>query len=594
MQRSRTQVLYSYLPGSVFIHESGMVVRAHEIKGRQLGGALNEPMLLREIDAYLRAWPDEHRLALPLPATVDPSEFRIITPEILYWEIWPLVFECSRETCKRIHKFWGIRDVSGDAGRCRHCNSRLRQLRYYSAHDCGTVKELHIPPCSQHGYEHIYFEDTGSFRTSVFRCRECGGAVIRRTAQSPCSCGEFHDSTGRSMMRAYTVRDTRTYHGHRVDLINLQSSLFNQLQNHPARGEIAIASYLGLISNVGEALDEADRQRGGKVRISIADWVSEEERYRAMGLSDEEIADLRKIRGPVESGLAAIADVEPAVIKLGQARPLVERAMVFERSEVARITLSDAKDAASERGQQATGVAIEEASRQAERMGIEEVSITWNFPIASGAFGFTRGVSRQGEGKIRGFAQRDLYDSKTPIFAVATETEAVLVTVSAQRVLNWLAERGTYSATLPYNAVGARREILRLFAERDANPLPANEITTLVHSISHCLLRAFEDGQVGFAETSLAEWFVPETLTFALYASSLKSFTLGALWTLINNRTLQWLEIARQSAWRCENDPLCHQRRPRACERCLYLTFGCRSRNDNLSRAYLTEFWSNV
>jgi hypothetical protein len=162
------------------------------------------------------------------------------------------------------------------------------------------------------------------------------------------------------------------------------------------------------------------------------------------------------------------------------------------------------------------------------------------------------------------------------------------------QVLNWLAERGTYAATLPDNAVAARRIVLRLFAERDANPIPANEITTLVHSISHCLLRAFEDGQVGFAETSLAEWFVPETLTFAIYASSLKSFTLGALWTLINNRTLQWLEIARQSAWRCENDPLCHQRHPRACERCLYLTFGCRSRNDNLSRAYLTEFWSNA
>jgi hypothetical protein len=395
------------------------------------------------------------------------------------------------------------------------------------------------------------------------------------------------------MMRAYTVRDTRTYYGHRVDLINLQSSLFNQLQNHPARGDIAIASYLGLIPNIGEALDEADRQRGGKERLSSAAWAAEELRYRAMGLSDEEVADLQKVRGPVQSGLAAIAAVAPNVVELGQARPLVERAMVFERSEVARITLRDAKDAALERGQRTTGAAIEEAIKQAERMGLEEVSITWSFPIASGSFGFTRGVSGQGEGKIRGFAQRDLYDSKTPVFAVATETEAVLVTVSAHRVLKWLAERGSYAAALPSDAVGARREVLRLFAERDANPSPAHEITTLVHSISHCLLRAFEDGQVGFAETSLAEWFVPETLTFVIYASSLKSFTLGALWTLINNRTLQWLEIARQSAWRCENDPLCHQRHPRACERCLYLTFGCRSRNDNLSRAYLTEFWSN-
>jgi uncharacterized CHY-type Zn-finger protein len=594
MQRSRTQVLYSYLPESVFVHESGVVVRAHEIKGRQLAGALNEPMLLREIDAYLRAWPDDYRLALPLPGSVDASEFRVITPEVLYWEIWPLLFECSREDCKRIHKFRRIQDIAASGGRCGHCHGRLRQLRYYSAHECGATKEMYVPQCSEHGYDHIYFEDTGSFRTSVFRCRACGGAVIRRTAQSPCSCGEFHDATGRSMMRAYTVRDTRTYFAHRVDLINLQSTLFNQLQAHPARGEISIASYLGLITDIGEALGAADRHRGSGDRLSAADWAREEERYRTMGLTETEIDDLRKVRGPTDTGLAAVKGIDPAVIDLGRTRPMVERAMVFDRQEVARITLSDARDAAMDRGHEAAALAIDGARQQAQDMGIEDISVTWNFPIASGAFGYTRSVNGQGDGKIRGFAQRDLYEGKTPVFAVATETEAVLVTVSATRVLEWLAARGTYAAVPPDDPAEARGEILRLFAEREATPVPADEITTLIHSISHCLLRAFEDGQVGFAETSLAEWFVPETLTFALYASSLKSFTLGALWTLINNRTLQWLEIARESAWRCENDPLCHQRQPRACERCLYLTFGCKARNDNLSRAYLTEFWGHA
>jgi hypothetical protein len=35
---------------------------------------------------------------------------------------------------------------------------------------------------------------------------------------------------------------------------------------------------------------------------------------------------------------------------------------------------------------------------------------------------------------------------------------------------------------------------------------------------------------------------VPETLTFAIYANTLKDFTLGSLWTLLNDRSLSWLK----------------------------------------------------
>jgi hypothetical protein len=111
---------------------------------------------------------------------------------------------------------------------------------------------------------------------------------------------------------------------------------------------------------------------------------------------------------------------------------------------------------------------------------------------------------------------------------------------------------------------------------------------------SYSLLRVVEEGQIGLAEASLAEWLVLETLTFALFANSLKSYTLGALWIPLNNRTLQWLLTAWASAWRCENDPLCHQREPRVCERCLFVTFGCQMFNEQLNREFLTEFWHDA
>ena len=55
-------------------------------------------------------------------------------------------------------------------------------------------------------------------------------------------------------------------------------------------------------------------------------------------------------------------------------------------------------------------------------------------------------------------------------------------------------------------------QILRLFALEAANPRPAELVRTLLHTMSHTMLRALDDGQVGFSESSLAEWVVPETL----------------------------------------------------------------------------------
>ena len=50
-----------------------------------------------------------------------------------------------------------------------------------------------------------------------------------------------------------------------------------------------------------------------------------------------------------------------------------------------------------------------------------------------------------------------------------------------------------------------------------------------MHAMSHTMLRSLDDGQVGFSESSLAEWVVPETLTFALYVNNFKSVTMGSL-----------------------------------------------------------------
>ena len=148
-------------------------------------------------------------------------------------------------------------------------------------------------------------------------------------------------------------------------------------------------------------------------------------------------------------------------------------------------------------------------------MGISELAVTWEFPIAKVAFGYTREKHTPGEAAIRGFRHARQHDGKYPVFAVSSSTEALLVTLSANDVLAFLHHRGEI-ATAPDDEDAARRQLLEVFAAEEVQPAPAETIRLLIHTLSHLLLRGLDDGQIGFAEASLAEWLVPQTLTFAV------------------------------------------------------------------------------
>ncbi|UOY00283.1 hypothetical protein [Blastococcus sp. PRF04-17] len=270
-------------------------------------------------------------------------------------------------------------------------------------------------------------------------------------------------------------------------------------------------------------------------------------------------------------------------------RPVYERAAVFDRNEVRRITLTEQLDRARQAGRTLQADAMQAASDLAARMGIAELAVTWEFPIAKVAFGYTRERHQPGEGAIRGFRHQRQHDGKYPAYAVASSTEALLVTLSAREVLSFLHQRGELTAA-PATEDEARHQLLEIFADEGAHAAAAGTIRVLVHTLSHLLLRGLDDGQVGFAEASLAEWLVPETLTFAIYANTLKDFTLGSLWTLLNDRSLSWLNSVVDRTVHCENDPICYQRDPRSCERCAYLTFGCRLFNEALDRKVLYDY----
>lgn len=593
MQRSTTQVLYRYLPNAVFSHEDGFYAQVHHIGGSRVSD-INRLVLLGELAEEISRWrPDQ--VGIPDPRT-NPDEYVILKPEEVVWDVFPLTFECTNPTCGRIARWWRqdqlINDTNGSGSlRCSHCSSKMRQLRYLTAHNCGSMKPLHTQRCPSCGTTNdMYLEDLGSFRSSSWRCRACGSAIGTRF--TPCDCGQYAGPGGRSYQQGYTARDQRLWYPQTLTILNISNQTYDNLQRHNDRGVAALASWLGDQQNLAVSLTELDRPGTG-TRMSQVDWDTTEAQLRASGVAEDVIDNVRSMQGPATTGPSAItAGVSAEAVTMAGQLPMVERAGLFDRQVIDdRRSFADVRAASGGAG----GVAAAAATMAA--LGIEDISVTQRFPIVVASYGYTRAVRDPGRAHLRTYAAPRMYGNKTPIFAVPANTEALLVTFDAEIVLEFLQHEGLWSGPAPATARDAKialAEVLAVDLEVGSDSA-AGVVRRLVHSASHALVRALDDGQSGFGESSLAEWIVPNALTSAVYVASYNDFTLGAFDTVQRRRIAPWLHRAAEEIDHCDNDPLCSQtsthRRHAACDRCLHLSFGCRTWNADLDRKLLRRFW---
>jgi hypothetical protein len=595
MKRSTTQVLYRYLPGAVFPHEEGFIAQVHHITGPRVGD-LNRAVLLEELAVELDKWlPDQ--VGIPDPRT-NPDEYVIIEPEEVSWDVYPLTFECLNPNCKRVSRWFQQERLLTDTAatghlRCGHCNSKVRQLRYLTAHNCGTMQPLHTQRCPNcQSVDHMYLEDLGSFRSSSWRCRQCGAAISTRF--TPCDCGRYARGGGQAYRQGYTARDQRLWYPQTLTIINISGQTYDNLQRHPQRGVAAFASWLGDETDISVSLSNLDRPGGG-TRLSAEEWEKQEQALRASNVDPAVIESVRALNGPATTGVAAVtASVSANVIDAAGQRTMVERAGLFDRKII------DDRKSFAELHATATGAAKTAADHTAATMkalGIEDISVTQRFPIVVASYGYTRSDRTPGNAHLRSYAQPRRYNGKTPIFAVPADTEALLVTFDARAVLGFLVHEGDVADPVPTDARDANLTMADLLANDPSigSASAAGKTRRLAHSASHALLRALDDGQTGFGESSLAEWIVPDALTTAIYVASYNDFTLGAFDTVLRRRLSPWLLGAADDVNHCDNDPMCShvssQRPHAACDRCLHLSFGCRTWNADLDRRLLRRFW---
>ena len=295
---------------------------------------------------------------------------------------------------------------------------------------------------------------------------------------SPCSCGSFPGRDNVVRMRAHTLDDSRAYQAHSIDLVNIDSSVFQTYQKHPARAQIAVAHFLGHIEGIKDGMRDVDTGSDGE-RMSAEKWAAKEAQYRDMGLDDDEIAMLKKTKGPADSGVAAITGSPPPCSRRWEETGRSTSGLPY--TTLRRYRGSPFPTSFREHVSEATQSRQRPSPRvYGARHGYGDQTSSPS-PGSSrsqkSSFGYTREQHVPGDAAIRGFRHPRQHEGKYPVFAVSSSTEALLVTLSAKgrarvppppgRDRNGTGQRG-YARAANYLRSSQRRKISGHLLRRSA------------------------------------------------------------------------------------------------------------------------------
>jgi hypothetical protein len=601
MRRGRQQILFNFLPGKTFDHESGEIIcrvtrfQADEDK------KLNLPYVLDRVGRLLRLWPEEKRRGFADPLR-QPDRYVLAAPTSVEAEIFPLLFECANPTCRRVVSYQTITQASNGNPelKCRVCNSRLKQLHHVLIHPCGAIRSFVVPRCRQHGYDHMWLDTRGSQKYSLFRwsCRKC-------SFQCPIIYGDCKEcSLPDQTMRPVVHRASAAYYAQYLTMINLPGRDLARILADPERHWLAIAAYLRLF------------EQGPDNRL--IDLVSSPQGQTA---DQEGIAAFERLiknapasrRASLQAQLAALQQEVSGLggdnrsLIINRAKELVtlqERALedagqelleLVRPSETMQITTLEQLRQRADQEMPGRLPLYRYAYPQALKdAGLADVRLIGDFPITTVVIGYTRNQRDTGEAIIRSFSRLRQDDPRTPLFVDTIETEALLFHLDPARVLRWLICNKLTTGTMPdaTDESAIRAWLLnRIGSVNPFDEIPDEQVITravygLVHSFSHLVLRQAVI-QSGFDRTSLGEYLFPRALSFVLYSNNRSRFTIGGLYTLFEQTLDEHLRAVIDKSQTCFHDPLCLGEKG-ACHVCMHVSeLSCQHFNRNLSRKYL-------
>lgn len=600
MYRGKQQILFNYLPNRTFDFASiACIARIVNIRG-QSRTDLNASVLLQHIADEARAWQEEFRPSLRDDVFRQNDRFVLIDPTYVQSELFPKVLWCQNRNCSAVIDCRTREQLPSQCPRCHQ--GQLVQLRFVKIHRCGALQPLLPTPCKKCGTaSHMYLDTRKSERISNFRwvCRQCNTSV--NVYAGNCNECQWPDHSLRGM-DIEVHRAGRTFYAHSTVMLNVPNRRFDRLFGIPEWPALAAAKFLGMPEVAQQTLsdygDNILHHHNNQSTGLSADDLDNLLRRQQMGeLTPEELIremqNLREQRQEEQSANSPSGIVQKLIRHTGVAWPvwknvgqeILEAVMPFETGNPIELDLNDYDN---------LNVNI------ARQMGLSRVALISDYPIITATYGFSRAEYQPNLCRLNPFPAQHEHGGKFPIFVDQTQADALLISLDYNRVLSWL-ERNGCNPTLPSgenHQLSQRSYFVQLINDVSlrstitADYREARMVFGLLHTLSHLSIRQAAL-LCGLDRTSLSEYLLPRTLTFALYCNHRFGATIGALTALFEQSLSEWLKAIKETR-RCVYDPMCRDKSGN-CHACTHLAeTSCRFFNLNLSRAFLFGGYDEV
>lgn len=610
MNRGKQQVLFNYLPGRTFDFEGGVISRVSRIRGLQRND-LNLTMLLLKIQEEAQGWNEEFRPGLPDRILNDASKFILLEPKNVDAELFPKVFWCDNRTCGRVLDYSNRDDLPRQAT-CSVCRTgKLVQLRFVKIHQCGALEPLSPPLCQLCGSSnHMALDTRGSERISNFRwvCRnpQCNGRKTSLYPDEPCRvCHQPSNAQQPNNAQASNRRENemsievhragRTYYAQTTTLLNIPRRQLDAFFNLPDWGAIAATKFFGITNRPLEDfnLSASNQQTTPDPGLSGADLDALMSSNKLPEQIVAEMQALRQQRQQEQQQHAPDAIAQQLVTQTGVplntwrqvGQEMLETIMPLENGRPKKLfdlplTTQEIQNA-------------QVAQQTAQSMGLAQLDLATDFPMIVATYGYTRGETTPNQCRLNPFPPERDHGGKLPIYVDEVQADALLISLNPDRVHTWL-QRNGYQPAIPNGSdpnLARRAYFIQLFEDvplretLQGDSPEARMVFGLLHTLSHLCVRQAAL-LCGLDRTSLSEYLLPRTLTFAIYCNHRFGATIGALTALFEQSLPEWLNAVR-TARRCVYDPVCRERES-SCHACTHLAeTSCRFFNLNLGRSFL-------
>lgn len=639
MQRSLTQLLFSYLPGKFIDWDEGIgVVELTSVLLNGVWSPQASDLVLGEVAVYLDRWRRQGGMVhrnFPDPAR-DLRRFAIGEPESISGTLMDAALQCM--ACGRLF-FYSRNELlarlksNGKPYTCAACGANaLRQFPHIFVHGCGHVVRVgkwmptvrkgedgafsptNIPlackRCGEAKSKPAIHSRSERARDLVVVCDNCGHEIFeeRLTArchdclknlpvlpdQSESAGGREPTIIKRILMRATSYRASDAYYPHSLTIL--------RLDRPPARTmmdpEVALLNAM-MPEAVGMGPEEA-------AVISIQALTRQISEAQARGDHAEKkklMADLAAIAG----GKAAPAAPAQAVL-LQNAALDIEKLLRESIALKTTVRMRSYAEVLSADAGGATAGLLPDIAQAHTRLRLRPLQLVEDLPVISATFGYSRRSFEpiyEEDGallptQLMPFYALDNYAAQrldnisirgaTPILAREGEHEGVFLGLDPDAVVAWLATNGI---VLPDDGRPATARILEACESMEGDRYydhiferrVRRMVFGLVHSLSHAAMRVVSR-YAGLERTSLSEYLFLPLLGTVIYANS-SSFKFGCIETMMRSNLHEFLNELNQQGMTCPLDMDCLDH-DGSCPGCLDAPeICCRVSNHGLSRAFL-------